>query len=200
MEEEIDSGFDAPVISSVITPLPIPPTSKEPSSFEQRADEFLESLPRFGEELNSVGEQINEFYRAFFPKAERESERIVQECEKEAQKVAGQIEQIKEDAKREISSTITASSGRLKESANSTYLLALSVREIVIKNRRNYERVGEVKEFRGIKVPSGYVKLPTILNIIDYPLLYRALGTKRESGSFEILGKENQIIYTGKGD
>ena len=70
----------------------------------------------------------------------------------------------------------------------------------MIKNRRNYERVGEVKEFRGIKEPSGYVKLPAILSVVDYPLLYRALGAKRESGGFEVLGKENQIIYTGKGD
>lgn len=200
MEEEIDSGFSAPIISCVITPLPTPPTSKEPDCFDERADEFLESLPRFGEELNSVGGQVNEFYRAFFPKAEREGERIVQECALEAQKVAQQIEQIKEDAKREISSTITASSGRLKEDANSTYLLALSVREIVIRNRRNYERVGEVKEFRGQGVPSGYVKLPTILNVADYPLLYRALGAKRKNREFEVYGEKNQIIYTGKGD
>lgn len=195
-----DSGFSVPIISCAITPLPTPPTSKEPSSFDERADEFLESLPRFGEELNSVGEQVNEFYRAFFPKAEAEGQRIVQECALEAQKVAQQIEQIKKDAKREISSTITASSGRLKESVNSTYLLALSVREIVIKNRRNYERVGEVKEFRGQGVPSGYVKLPAILSVVDYPLLYRALGAKRKSGGFEVCGEKNQIIYTGKGD
>lgn len=200
MKEEIDSGFNAPVISCVITPLPVPPTSKEPDHFDERADEFLESLPRFGEELNTIGEQVNEFYKAFFPKAESEGEKIKEELIKEAQKVAEQIEKIKEDAKKEIESTITASSGRLKESVMRTYLLVLSVREIVIKNRRNYERVGEVKEFRGIKVPSGYVKLPAILSVVDYPLLYRALGTKRESGGFEVLGKENQIIYTGKGD
>ena len=197
MEKEKNSTL---LLSCVITPLPTPPTSREPSSFDERADEFLESLPRFGEELNSLKEGLSEFYEAFFPKAEREGERIVQECALEAKKVAERIEQIKEDAKKEIADIIVVSSGKLKESVESTYLLALSVREIVIRNRRNYERIGEVKEFVAKGVPRGYVKLPISLSVVEYPLLYHALRARSQKGVFKVFGKEGQIIYTGKGD
>lgn len=197
MEKEKNSTL---MLSCVITPLPTPPTSREPSSFDERADEFLESLPRFGEELNDFRDGVNEFYEAFFPKAKLEGEAIVQDCAKEGKKVAEQIKQIKEDAKKEIADIIVVSSGRLKESVMSTYLLALSVREIVIRNRRNYERIGEVKEFVAKGVPRGYVKLPASLSVVEYPLLYHALRTRSTKGVFEVYGKEGQIIYTGKGD
>ncbi|ANV98551.1 hypothetical protein BBW65_06975 [Helicobacter enhydrae] len=192
--EDIDSGMNAKVISCVITQLPKPPTSKEPDCFDERADAFLESLPTLVEEMNTVGEQVNEF----LPKLESEGEKIAQKCELKAQKVAEKIEQIKEDAKREIASIVTARSGMLKESAMRTYLLALSVREIVMKNRRNYERVGEVREFRGSEVGGGYVRLPAQLSVVEYPLLARALGVR--SGEFVVNGKEGEKIYTGKGE
>ncbi|PAF51277.1 hypothetical protein [Helicobacter sp. 13S00477-4] len=43
-----------------ITPLPIPPTTKDVASFARRADEFVESLPKFQKELNALGESLEQ--------------------------------------------------------------------------------------------------------------------------------------------
>ncbi len=198
MEQEVDSGFLWNSIEAQISPLPKPPTSKEPDHFDERADEFLESLPRLGEEINAFIEKTNEFSNSFYPMVSEMGKEILNECNSEAQKLSTEIHKIKEDAKKEIQSQIIASNGRLKEAVMRAYLLALSVREVVRRNRENYERVGEVREFRGGRTPRGYVRLPAVLKSAEYPLLKKALNAGGEE--FKVLGAKTKIIYTGKGD
>lgn len=42
-----------------ITALPTPPNRQDPSTFEDRADAFLEALPQFGEEANALAASLN---------------------------------------------------------------------------------------------------------------------------------------------
>ena len=46
---------------TTITPLPKPPTTQDSINFDVRADEFLESLPKFADELNAFGKDIANF-------------------------------------------------------------------------------------------------------------------------------------------
>lgn len=42
-----------------ITQLPTPPTSTDTASFNERADRFVQSLPKFVDEINTFGSEIN---------------------------------------------------------------------------------------------------------------------------------------------
>lgn len=45
---------------TTVTPLPVPvPTSADPDNFDARADAFLDALPLFATELNSVASEVN---------------------------------------------------------------------------------------------------------------------------------------------
>ena len=115
MEQEVDSGFLWNSIEAQISPLPKPPTSKEPDHFDERADEFLESLPRLGEEINAFIEKTNEFSNSFYPMVSEMGKEILNECNSEAQKLSAEIHKIKEDAKRKYKAKLLQAMGDLKK-------------------------------------------------------------------------------------
>lgn len=171
-----------------ITPLPKPPTTQDSLNFDIRADEFLESLPKFADELNAFGEDttnLGDTITQGLEDAIKEGKDKIIETAKEKQKELEAIAAIKSDSWQNIAQFIL--------------IMLKDIREKREKNGLEHQRLLEYKLFFRESLPKGFVSPNTILKINDYPLVwFYCKGTnktlQKEGAGYFRLPKGN--LYT----
>lgn len=155
-----------------ITPLPKPPTTQDSLNFDIRADEFLESLPKFAEELNAFEANINNVGTEVDNKL---SEAIIRG--KEAIKSATNegINSINSAADKRKKELLAIAAIKSDSWQNIAQFILLLIRKIRAKQQKELEKRGcilEYKVFFRNALPKGYKKAGSTLLAKDYPLAW----------------------------
>ena len=155
-----------------ITPLPTPPSSNDTTSFDIRADAFMESLPQFAEELNAFGLDMSNIGKNTFEKAQV----VIKEGQKELLEqhniYKAQIEQMIEAAQ-----LLIAAQSAIKSDMWSTTLhsILFTIKSLIQERKESLHyrsKIGQYGLFFRSSLPQGWVKAGSLLKKREYPLAY----------------------------
>lgn len=154
---------------TTITPLPKPPTTQDSINFDVRADGFLESLPKFADELNAFGKDIANF--GDYVETELEEE-IKAKLEKAVQEGKNKIIETAKEKQKRLEAIAAIKSDRWQNIAQFILIMLKDIKANLEKERLEKQRLLEYKLFFRESLPQGYVKPHSILKISDYPLVW----------------------------
>ena len=154
---------------TTITPLPKPPTTQDSISFDVRADEFLESLPKFADELNAFGKDIASF--GDYVETELEEE-IKAKLEKAVQEGKNKIIETAKEKQKRLEAIAAIKSDKWQNIAQFILIMLKDIKANLEKERLERQRLLEYKLFFRESLPQGYKKPNSILKISDYPLVW----------------------------
>lgn len=154
---------------TTITPLPKPPTTQDSINFDVRADEFLESLPKFADELNAFGKDIINF--GDYVETELEEE-IKAKLEKAVQEGRNKIIETAKEKQKRLEAIAAIKSDRWQNIAQFILIMLKDIKANLEKERLERQRLLEYKLFFRESLPQGYVKPNSVLKISDYPLVW----------------------------
>lgn len=148
-----------------ITPLPKPPTTHDSINFDVRADEFLESLPKFADELNEFRLDIDEALKDSINKG------------KEALTNATNngISAVNSTAlgrKKELLAIAAIKSDSWQNIAQFILFLLREIRNAQERELIEHDRMLEYKLFFRSSLPKGYKAPNSLLKTRDYPLAW----------------------------
>lgn len=154
---------------TTITPLPKPPTTQDSINFDVRADDFLESLPKFADELNAFGKDIANF--GDYVETELEEE-IKAKLEKAVQEGKNKIIETAKEKQKRLEAIAAIKSDKWQNIAQYILIMLKDIKANLEKERLKRQRLLEYKLFFRESLPQGYKKPNSILKISDYPLVW----------------------------
>ena len=154
---------------TTITPLPKPPTTQDNTNFDVRADAFLESLPKFADELNAFGKDIASF--GDYVETELEEE-IKAKLEKAVQEGKNKIIETAKEKQKRLEAIAAIKSDKWQNIAQFILIMLKDIKANLEKERLKRQRLLEYKLFFRESLPQGYKKPNSILKISDYPLVW----------------------------
>ena len=155
-----------------ITPLPKPPTTQDSVNFDIRADEFLESLPKFAEELNAFGVEIDNIGNVIENQLDNEIKKGKEKLEHATQKLLEKVQEVATQKQKRLEAIAAITSDSWQNIAQFILLLLRKVRQRFEKEREQRDRLLEYKLFFRSELPKGYVKAGSALKITQYPLVW----------------------------
>lgn len=169
-----------------ITPLPKPPTTQDSTNFDIRADEFLESLPKFAEELNAFVAEIDNIGNAMQSQLDNEIEKGKIALQYTTQNCLEKVQEVATQKQKRLEAIAAIKSDSWQNIAQFILLLLRKVRQKLEKEREQRERLLEYKLFFRSELPKGYVRARSMLKITQYPLAWwycRNLNTTKRSNA-----------------
>lgn len=155
-----------------ITPLPKPPTTQDSINFDMRADDFLESLPKFAEELNAFGVEIDNIGNVIESQLDDEVKKGKEKLEHAMQELLEKVQEVATQKQKRLEAIAAIKSDSWQNIAQFILLLLRKVRQKLEKEREQRERLLEYKLFFRSELPKGYVKAGSALKITQYPLVW----------------------------
>lgn len=155
-----------------ITPLPKPPTTQDSINFDMRADEFLESLPKFADELNAFGAEIDTIDNVIEKHLTEEIQKGKEALCSTTQECLEEIDKIAKEKQKRLEAIAAIKSDSWQNIAQFILLLLRKVRQRLEKEREQRDRLLEYKLFFRSELPKGYVKAGSALKITQYPLAW----------------------------
>lgn len=157
---------------TTITPLPKPPTTQDSLNFDIRADEFLESLPKFAEELNAFGENIDNVGNVVEKELVESIIRGKEEIKSATNEGINSINTTANKREKELKAIEAIKSDSWQNIAQYILILLKDIRAKREKEALEKQRMLEYKLFFRSSLPKGYVKPNSLVRIRDCPFAW----------------------------
>ncbi|STQ86208.1 hypothetical protein LS73_000150 [Helicobacter muridarum] len=165
-----------------ITPLPQPPTTQDSINFDIRADAFLESLPKFADELNAFGLDVDEVGNVVHDNIQSAVETAKEDLKATTKESIASIEHAADKRAKELKAIAGIKSDSWQNIAQFILLLLREIRDTQEKELIEQDKMLEYKLFFRSSLPKGYKAPNSLLKIRDYPLAwFYSLQTSKEA-------------------